>query len=114
MSVKIDRLNNAFVEKISEIIHEEVKDNDVKMVTSAADLVKKLTGRSAKVRARKQVRQITLEQQNILNIMKNDEIHFDDLVVASGLSVAQLSTLLTNMEMIGLIEKLPGNYLIAK
>lgn len=33
MSVKIDRLNNAFVEKISEIIHEDVKDNDVKMVT---------------------------------------------------------------------------------
>ena len=33
MSVKIDRLNNAFVEKISEIIHDEVKDKDVKMVT---------------------------------------------------------------------------------
>ncbi len=33
MSVKIDRLNNAFVEKISEIIHNEVKDSDVKMVT---------------------------------------------------------------------------------
>ena len=33
MSIKIDRLNNAFVEKISEIIHDEVKDNDVKMVT---------------------------------------------------------------------------------
>ena len=33
MSIKLDRLNNAFVEKISEIIHDEVKDNDVKMVT---------------------------------------------------------------------------------
>ena len=33
MSVKIDRLNNAFVEKISEIIHDEVKNNDAKMVT---------------------------------------------------------------------------------
>ncbi len=33
MSVKIDRLNNAFVEKISEIIHDEIKDKDVKMVT---------------------------------------------------------------------------------
>lgn len=91
-----------------------IANHDVKMVTSAADLVKKLTGRTVKVRDKTQVKQITLEQQNILNIMKNDEIHFDDLVVASGLSVAQLSTLLTNMEMIGLIEKLPGNYLIAK
>lgn len=33
MSVKLDRLNTAFVEKISEIIHDEVKDNNVKMVT---------------------------------------------------------------------------------
>lgn len=33
MSVKIDRLNNAFIEKISEIIHNEIKDNDIKMVT---------------------------------------------------------------------------------
>ena len=33
MSVKIDRLNTAFVEKISEIIHNDVKDNDVKLVT---------------------------------------------------------------------------------
>ena len=33
MSIKIDRLNNAFTQKISEIIHDEIKDNDVKMVT---------------------------------------------------------------------------------
>ena len=43
-----------------------------------------------------------------------DEMHFDDIVIDSGMSVAQLSTLLTNMEMIGLIEKLPGNYFVAK
>ena len=33
MSVKIDRLNNTFVEKISEIIHDEVKDSDIDFVT---------------------------------------------------------------------------------
>ena len=33
MSVKLDRLNNAFVEKISEIIHDDVKDQEVKLVT---------------------------------------------------------------------------------
>lgn len=33
MSVKIDRLNTAFVEKISEIIHNEIKDRDINMVT---------------------------------------------------------------------------------
>lgn len=33
MSVKLDRLNNSFIEKISEIIHEQVKDKDVEFVT---------------------------------------------------------------------------------
>ena len=33
MSVKLDRLNNSFMEKISEIIHEQVKDKDVEFVT---------------------------------------------------------------------------------
>ena len=33
MSVKIDRLNNMFVEEISKIIHEEIKDKDIGFVT---------------------------------------------------------------------------------
>lgn len=33
MSIKIDRLNNMFVEEISKIIHTEVKDKDVNFVT---------------------------------------------------------------------------------
>lgn len=33
MSVKLDRLNNMFVEEISKIIHEEIKDRDIGFVT---------------------------------------------------------------------------------
>lgn len=33
MSIKIERLNHAFVEEISYILHNEVKDNDIKFVT---------------------------------------------------------------------------------
>jgi ribosome-binding factor A len=33
MSIKIDRLNNIFVEEISKIIHEEIKDRDIGFVT---------------------------------------------------------------------------------
>ena len=33
MSIKIDRLNNSFVEKISEIIHNDIKDSNINMVT---------------------------------------------------------------------------------
>ena len=33
MSVKIDRLNNAFVEKISEVLHDDIKDKNINLVT---------------------------------------------------------------------------------
>jgi len=33
MSVKIDRLNNMFVEEISKILHQEIKDRDINFVT---------------------------------------------------------------------------------
>lgn len=33
MSLKIDRLNNMFVEEISKIIHTEIKDKDISFVT---------------------------------------------------------------------------------
>ena len=33
MSVKMERLNTAFLEKISEIIHNDIKDDSIKLVT---------------------------------------------------------------------------------
>lgn len=33
MSIKIDRLNNMFVEEISKIVHEEIKDKEIGFVT---------------------------------------------------------------------------------
>lgn len=36
MSIKLDRLGNIFTEAISKVIHEEVKDDDIKFVTITA------------------------------------------------------------------------------
>ena len=36
MSIKIERLNNIFVEEISKIIHSEIKDKDIIFVTITA------------------------------------------------------------------------------
>lgn len=85
-----------------------------KMISSIEAVIKEIAGKSIVNVSVLQKKQVTLEQQNILGLLKTDEVHFDELVAESGLSVAQLSTLLTNMEMIGLIEKLPGNYFVAK
>ncbi len=91
-----------------------IAKKEAKIITSIEDFIKEISGRSVINQKMLQNKQISLEQQNILNILKTDEVHFDDIVTESGLSVAQLSTLLTNMEMIGLIEKLPGNYFVAQ
>jgi len=91
-----------------------IANKEAKIITSIEDFIKEIAGKSIISQKVLQSKQISLEQQNILNILKSDEVHFDDIVVESGLSVAQLSTLLTNMEMIGLIEKLPGNYFVAQ
>lgn len=90
-----------------------IANKTAEIVTSVADFITALNGTISPKSIVKN-RQISLEHQNILNILKSDEVHFDDIVEEAGLSVAQLSTLLTNMEMIGLIEKLPGNYFVAK
>ncbi len=91
-----------------------IANHGATMITSVNDFLKNLAGKKIKNIMTQTVKQLTIEQENILNILKTDEIHFDEIVVESGLNVAQLSTLLTNMEMIGLIEKLPGNYFVAK
>lgn len=33
MSIKMDRINNSFVEKISEILHNDIKDKTINLVT---------------------------------------------------------------------------------
>ena len=90
-----------------------IANKTAEMITSISDFITTLTGTIATKSIVKN-KQISLEHQKILNILKTDEVHFDDIVGEASLSVAELSTLLTNMEMIGLIEKLPGNYFVAK
>jgi DNA processing protein len=53
--------------------------------------------------------QISFEEQTVLNAI-NGETHFDELQLATKLDTKTLITLLTTMELNGLIKKLAGNY----
>jgi DNA processing protein len=55
------------------------------------------------------LQEITFEENSVLNILKTDKVHFDELIEKIGTGVKELSSLLTKMELRGLIEKLPGN-----
>jgi len=54
--------------------------------------------------------QISFEEKMILDILSSDEVHFDDILQGSNMSTRDATTLLTKMEMGGLITKIPGNY----
>ena len=55
--------------------------------------------------------QLTIEQARVLDILSKEEsMHFSDLLQDIGLSIAELSSLLSEMEIYGLVNKLSGNY----
>lgn len=55
--------------------------------------------------------QLTLEQARILDILSREEnMHFSELLQDSGLSTAELSALLSEMEIFGMVNKLNGNF----
>jgi len=57
--------------------------------------------------------QISFEEKQILDILGRDEVHIDELVEKTDMPIRKLATLLTNMEMRGLLQKLPGNSFVA-
>lgn len=54
--------------------------------------------------------QLNLEQQSLMDILKNGSMHFYDIVQKAAMSVGQLSSLLTELEIMGLIRKIQGNF----
>ncbi len=58
----------------------------------------------------KEAVEISLVESMILDALHDDEKHFEELLQASGLAVAELTNVLFDMELNGLIEKTAGNY----
>ena len=55
--------------------------------------------------------QLSIEQTRILEMLAEEEsVHFSDLLQKSGLSTGELSALLSEMEIYGMVNKLSGNY----
>ncbi len=85
----------------------KIKECQGAAVTTPDDIV---GSASRKDREELQV-QLTIEQARVLDILSKEEsMHFSDLLQDSGLSIAELSSLLSEMEIYGLVNKLSGNY----
>ncbi len=55
-------------------------------------------------------KQLTIEEQIVLDTLKIQDTHFDELLKKTNLEAKKLNSLLTTMEIRGLIKKLTGNY----
>lgn len=83
--------------------------NGAKLVYNVSDILEelKLETRSLKLEARKVVAE-NPDEEKILKILENEQVHIDNLVRMSGMETGKVSSLLTLMEIKGKIKNL-GN-----
>ena len=84
------------------------------IATEPADVLEVFGVTAKSKRAAHTVVQISFEEKRVLDVLGRDEVHMDELVEKIDMPVQKLATLLINMELSGLIERLPGNFLVAK
>lgn len=88
--------------------NQKLKELQGTIVTSPRDL---LPSQTMPTQQREQMyRQLSMEEQRILDILHDEDKHFSEILEESQLSVSELSALLTQMELYGLITKASGNY----
>jgi len=104
-----------------------IKRGEAKIVTNAKDvlvylgLIEKKDKDSRdknvvkdKTAFNKKIIQLSMEEQAIMENLRKGELHFDDIIKIVKMIPQKLATLLTNMELDDLIEKLPGNMYASK
>jgi DNA processing protein len=92
-----------------------IKSKTAKMLTGFDDILQFFRMQTGENKTDiKPVLQLSFEEKNILDIIRKDEVHLDELLEKCKMPTHALMTLLTDMELSGLIEKLPANYIVAK
>ena len=88
--------------------NEMIKHLQGSMVTSADDILAFYKKDTKDIIKNKSL-QLSFEETLILKILENEEVHYDELLEKTNLDVKTLNSLLTVMQVRGIIKKLPGN-----
>lgn len=86
-----------------------IQNGQAKMVLSSKDILEFFDKQLNSV-DKKNVIQLTCEEQIIYDKLIGHECHFDELIAHTGFEVKNLSTMLMRLELKGIIKKLPNNY----
>ena len=84
-----------------------------KLVTSPQDILAELKVQSSKVKTTTQnskVKTGNKDEDLILKLLENEPLHFDEIVRKSGISSSKLGSILSLMEVKGLVKSMDGGY----
>ena len=88
--------------------NKKIKELQASIVLTPEDVTDAL-GYASK-REKKQAIQLDFEQQALVDLMKDGKMHLYDLMEKSGMNIAAVSSVLTALEIMGVIRKSQGNY----
>ncbi len=88
--------------------NEIIKSCQSTMVLSVNDILE-FFGRVGEKKSNADGVQLSLEEQLIIEILGAEEVHYEKIIAASGLSSSTLNSLLIKLELKNIIKKLPGN-----
>ncbi|MDE6188806.1 MAG: DNA-processing protein DprA [Clostridia bacterium] len=88
--------------------NKKIKELQATIALTPEDVLETL-GYDAK-KTEKEVVQLSLEEQALINLMGSEKIHLYALMEKSGLNIAALSSELSRLEIMGVIRKQQGNY----
>lgn len=86
-----------------------IKSCQASLCTGADDILEFLNVKNAYVQPQKSI-QLNFDEQLILNVIGNDEVHFEEILAKTKFDTKTLISLLTTLELQGIIKKLAGNF----
>ncbi len=82
-----------------------------KLLTSAEDILREFRIQSSELRInKKQIKVDNKEEQEIIDLLVNEQLHFDELIRKTKIESSQLGVLLSIMEMKGILKSSGGLY----
>ncbi|MDE5756968.1 MAG: DNA-processing protein DprA [Clostridia bacterium] len=87
--------------------NKKLKELQAAITLSPEDVIEAL-GRTAKKNETQAV-QLDFASQAIVDILKDGAMHFDEILEKSSMNIAELSSILSQLEILGVIRKLQGN-----
>jgi DNA processing protein len=95
--------------RMSEGTNQVIKNLQACMVTRVEDILDVYGKINNYEERRKKSFQLNMEEQLIINAIGKEEAHYEELLKSTKLDSKSLNTLLTTMQVRGIIKKLPGN-----